>query len=122
MKIVFCDDSEEDCLIIKTFLTSKNIQNIFFYTDSVKLMEDIDNLSDCYFVLDLKMPRVNGVELLRFIKDKYPDCFVAIMSSSDNKDDIDLCNRHGCDKYILKDMNLKKFGEAILEIANQIKN
>lgn len=122
MKLVFCDDSEEDCLIIKTFLNSKKIENILFYTDSVKLVEDLKSLNDCYFIIDLKMPRINGVELLTYIKKECPNCSVSIMSSSNNEADINLCKMNGVDQYILKDMDLEKFGEAILKIARQIMN
>ncbi|EQC44577.1 response regulator receiver domain protein [Bacteriovorax sp. BSW11_IV] len=117
MKLVICDDSAEDCLIIKTYLTSHLNCELLFYTDSGELVDDLNKIGQAHFILDLKMPKYNGMELLNIIKSHSSQTFVAIMSSSDNQEEMEKCLKLGANKYILKDMDLEKFGQAIIEIA-----
>ncbi len=67
-------------------------------------------------LLDLKLPRVNGFEILTRLKAAYPAIPVIILTSSNEDSDIKKAYSLGANSYIVKPVELGKF----IEIANQI--
>ncbi|MBE0479803.1 MAG: response regulator [Dehalococcoidia bacterium] len=70
-------------------------------------------------LLDLMMPRVNGIEVLRQIK-SHPDLKrvpVVMLSSTDDPEVIDLCYNLGCSSYMVKPVDPKHYGEAVRKIG-----
>lgn len=53
-------------------------------------------------VSDIKMPRMNGFELLKVIKEKYPDTIVIMMTAFGDSYAVKDCLLLGADEYITK--------------------
>jgi CheY-like chemotaxis protein len=73
----------------------------------------------CVVLLDLKLPQVPGLEILRFIR-SCPDLetlIVIVFSSSDLEADVDTAYRLGANSYIVKPAN----PTDLFEIINLIK-
>ncbi len=69
-------------------------------------------------LLDLKLPKVDGLEVLRQLK-AHPLCRtipVAMLTSSDEDRDIETAYQLGVNSYIVKPVDFEKF----LEVAQQI--
>lgn len=66
-------------------------------------------------VLDLKMPKVNGAELLRCLKSdpRTRDIPVVIFTSSQEPRDLAESYQLGANSYIVKPMEPERFGEAV---------
>lgn len=71
-------------------------------------------------VLDLKLPRVSGTEVLRRIKaDPVAKIIpVVVMSSSQQSIDISNCYGLGANSYIVKPLELDGFIKAVGELGN----
>jgi len=70
-------------------------------------------------LLDIRMPKVDGVEALRQIKDdpalrKLP---VIMLTTTDDPREIERCHLLGCNNYILKPVDYDKFSEAIARLG-----
>ena len=69
-------------------------------------------------LLDLKMPKVSGLEVLKHLKE-HPCCrnipVVVLTSSSDDRD-IDTAYKLGANSYIVKPVDFHKFTEVVAEI------
>jgi len=65
-------------------------------------------------LLDLKLPKVNGIEVLRRIKtDKRTSMIpVVILTISDDNHDIAECRRLGADNYIVKPVDFQRLSQA----------
>jgi CheY-like chemotaxis protein len=66
-------------------------------------------------LLDIRMPQVDGVEVLRQIKQdqelrKIP---VIILTTTDDPREVERCHSIGCASYIVKPVDYNKFAEAI---------
>lgn len=54
-------------------------------------------------LLDLRMPKIDGVEVTEQLRKKYPDLAIVILSTYDTDDDILRALRAGAKAYLLKD-------------------
>ena len=66
-------------------------------------------------LLDIRMPQVDGIEVLRQLKEdpelrKIP---VIILTTTDDPREVERCHRIGCASYIVKPVDYNKFAEAI---------
>ena len=70
-------------------------------------------------LLDLKMPKIGGIELLTHIRSdaRMRAVPVVVMSASTNEDDIARCYRLGVDSYVMKPLQLAAFAEAVAKIG-----
>jgi CheY-like chemotaxis protein len=74
----------------------------------------------CLVLLDLKMPKLDGIEVLRQIKGD-PDLKtipVVMFTSSKQESDVSLCYELGANAYVVKPVDFVKFRETIESIAS----
>ena len=70
-------------------------------------------------LLDIKMPRVDGIEVLRQVKED-PDLKrmpVIMVTTTDNPREVDRCHELGCSSYVAKPVDYEKFVEAIRRLG-----
>jgi CheY-like chemotaxis protein len=70
-------------------------------------------------LLDIRMPQVDGVEVLRQIKQdselrKVP---VIMLTTTDDPREVERCHGFGCSSYIVKPVDYDKFAEAIKSLG-----
>lgn len=66
-------------------------------------------------VLDLKLPRVDGLEVLRRMRadDRTKYIPVVVLTTSNEEQDIVNCYRYGANSYIRKPVNYSRFNEVL---------
>jgi CheY-like chemotaxis protein len=71
--------------------------------------------ADLLVLLDINMPGVDGVEVLRQIKSDpmTKGIPVLILTSAGNRRERDRCNEYGCDAYITKSVDATAFIAAV---------
>ena len=79
-----------------------------------------DAPTPCLILLDLKMPRSDGFEVLETIKadDTMKIIPVIVLTSSDRDLDIERAYQLGCNSYIIKPVNFENFVKAIIDIEH----
>lgn len=70
-------------------------------------------------LLDIKMPKLDGIEVLRQIKEnselrKVP---VIMLTTTNDPQEVDRCHKLGCSTYITKPIDYEKFVEAIRNLG-----
>jgi CheY-like chemotaxis protein len=70
-------------------------------------------------LLDVRMPQVDGVEVLRQLKAdpelrKIP---VSMLTTTDDPREVSRCHELGCSNYIVKPVDYDKFAEAITQLG-----
>jgi two-component system response regulator len=70
-------------------------------------------------ILDLKMPRVDGIEVLRRVRADARTRFVpvVILTSSDEDGDVNQCYRLGANSYIRKPEDSTHFSDAVAALG-----
>jgi two-component system response regulator len=73
----------------------------------------------CAVLLDIKMPKVNGIDVLRELK-KHPDLAdipVVILTSSAEDGDLKTCYALGANSFIVKPVEIELFFQTVLDIG-----
>ena len=118
IRIVIVEDNPADVLMVKEALKSNGITfSLEHYSNgedaakAVATMIEAPNL----FLLDLNVPRVHGLELLRIIRTCpiVAGTPVAIITSSPAAEDRRLSEQYGADTYIVKPMGYHEFVASV---------
>lgn len=99
-----------------SFTDGQSVMDYLEGKDSARLPE---NPSRLFMLLDLRLPKLDGLEVLKRIKNdpelrKIP---VSILSTSDDPREIEKCYLLGCSYYFVKPSEYEKFSEVISELA-----
>ncbi len=75
-------------------------------------------------LLDIRMPKIDGIEVLRQIKQdnglsKIP---VIMVTTTDDPDTIEKCNNLGCNRYVVKPVVYDAFENTIQQLGKYIKS
>ena len=70
-------------------------------------------------LLDLKMPKIGGIEVLTHIRSdaRMRTIPVVVMTSSTSEEDVTRCYRLGVNSYVSKPLELGAFAEAVAKIG-----
>jgi CheY-like chemotaxis protein len=70
-------------------------------------------------LLDIKMPRVDGVEVLRLVKEdpELRQLPVIMVTTTDDPQEVALCHELGCNNYVTKPVDYAQFSEAIRRLG-----
>jgi two-component system, response regulator len=120
------DDPDHEMLTIRALRKSNIANDIRVARDgeeAIRLLfgedEDALKLLPQVILLDLKLPKVDGLEVLRRIResDKTQMLPVVILTSSDEESDIVRSYRLGVNSYIRKPVNFTEFAEATRQLG-----
>lgn len=70
-------------------------------------------------LLDIKMPEVDGVEVLRRFKadESLKTLPVVMLTTTDDPRDVEVCYKAGCNNYLVKPVGFAKFAEVIKRLG-----
>lgn len=70
-------------------------------------------------LLDIKLPRIDGIEILRQIKgnEKTRSIPVVVLTSSKENQDVKACYELGVNSYIVKPVDFDSFAKAVAELG-----
>ncbi len=80
-------------------------------------LEEIPNLPIDIILLDLRMPSISGLEVLKILKRRNEQTPVVMLTTSTDENDLRDCLKHGARGYLLKDMDPDELVDALNEIV-----
>jgi len=119
MKILLLEDNEKLNLTIKKRLELKGYK-VFSYIDGKEVLENITDGFSC-FILDINVPNVDGIKILKKIREFYDEVPVIIISATVELDIIKESYDFGCNDYLKKPFFIDEL-EIKIERLCQIKN
>ncbi len=100
MKILVLEDNKRLSNVIVEALEQKNY-HVTLFSDGKKALEAIDNGYDC-FVLDINVPNLDGLSLLKEIRSMDTKTPAIIISANVDLETIQDAYVKGCDEYLKK--------------------
>lgn len=128
-RILLVEDDPKDVELTLAALSSHNLVNeITVVRDGVEALDYLYRREafsqrpaghPVVILLDLKMPRLDGVEVLRQIKtdEKMRLIPVVVLTSSNESSDLGECYRLGVNAYVVKPVRFVEFVKAIKQIG-----
>ena len=119
------DDPDHETLAIRALNKAKVANEIKVCRDGEEAVEYMRGVADGsqrrpqLILLDLKLPKVEGLDVLRAIRaaDKTALLPVVVLTSSDEERDIVASYRLGVNSYIRKPVNFAEFAEATKQLG-----
>jgi CheY-like chemotaxis protein len=113
--VLVAEDNEEQAILItKALSRNSGVGQVIHFPDGQDVLNFLFGLSDYnmpgekfVLLLDIQMPQVSGIEVLKVIKNHNTLKFLpVIMFSSVTEPEImDLCYEHGCNAFVPKPAN-----------------
>jgi CheY-like chemotaxis protein len=116
------EDDREDAMTVGLALKDLKVTNRLIHTangeEALEYLRSESNKKPCVILLDLKMPKMDGIEFLKIAKadeglKKIP---VVMLTTSKEEQDVVESFKLGVAGYIVKPADYKKFVEAIRTI------
>ena len=129
-KILLVDDNPDDIMLATMAFRKLNfVEELIIATDGVEALKylfgDQSGVNVCkkkelpsLVLLDIKMPRINGLEVLRKIRadEKTKTVPVVIFTSSGDEKDIIASRKLGANNYVQKPAKFSDFIEVIRQL------
>ncbi len=127
--ILIAEDDPGHALLIQKNLRRSGIDN------QIKVFNDGQEILDFLFcrgnygprtekasymlLLDIRMPKIDGVEVLRQIKQHYElkKMPVIILTTTEDPREVEKCHSLGCSLYMAKPIEYEKFAQAIKQLG-----
>lgn len=92
---------------------------VFTALNGVALLEQLEqNRAIDLILMDIEMPKLNGIAATETVKQKYPQIKVVILTVFDDYDNIFNAIRAGANGYLLKEVNPDDLQKGIMETLN----
>jgi len=124
--ILLVEDNLDDALITKRAMSKANIMGRLIIVndgeEALKILrregEYKNVILPSLILLDLKMPKVNGFEVLKELRrdERLRVLPVIVFTSSERSEDVELAYKLGCNSYIVKPVKFEDFIKVMEEI------
>jgi CheY-like chemotaxis protein len=130
VEILLVEDNPSDAELTLRALKQRNLANQvfvchdgaealeFFFGDGSHALREIGAVPKV-ILLDLKLPKVDGLEVLRRLKeeDRTKKIPVVVLTSSREEPDIARAYRLGANSYIVKPVDFEAFARAVSDVG-----
>lgn len=114
IKVMIADDQELMRDSLNILLSSKSeLQIVGLMKDGNEVLENIDSLMPDVILMDIRMPRMDGVVCTKLVKEKYPQIKVIILTTFDDDEYIFDALKYGASGYLLKGISLDELVNGI---------
>ena len=121
--ILLIEDNPDDAGLTIRTLKKNNLGNHLIHLedgqDALDFLFNEENRMPKLILLDLKMPRVDGIEVLRKLKsdEKKRSIPVVVLTSSKEEKDIVEAYKLGVNAYIVKPVDFDQFVKAVTQVG-----
>lgn len=115
MKVLLVDDHPLFLEGLKTLLTIRGIDVFGTACDGIEALEKARTLHPEIILMDIQMPRLNGLAATRLIKTEQPNIKIAMLTMSENDADLFEAIKSGACGYLLKTDDTDRFLSCFLD-------
>lgn len=119
IKILIADDQElirQSLMIILDNVPDFEVVDCV--ADGIEVMASVKQEKPDVILMDIRMPRMDGVVCTQRIKELYPDIKIIILTTFDDDEYVFNALKFGASGYLLKGISMKELSDAIRKVYN----
>ena len=97
--------------------TEEDIEVVAEAEDGEEAIAKAEELAPDAVLMDVRMPRVNGIEAARRIREMLPSTKILMLTVSDEEDDLYEAIKAGANGYLLKEISVEEVANAIHSVV-----
>lgn len=117
-RILLIDDHTLFRAGLEDLLTRRGIRVVASVGSGEEGLKMADDLELDAVLLDMRMPKMDGISVLRLLKKNHPDLPVAMLTTSSVEEDLIGALKNGAQGYLLKDMEPDELVVALGDIIS----
>lgn len=117
IRILLVDDHSMIRQGLRSFLEEADISVVAEAKNGVEALEKLESIDIDVLVTDIMMPEMDGIELVKQVKSKYPDLHVLALTMMNESYNIKKMLSAGALGYLLKDCTQDELIQAIKRVA-----
>lgn len=115
IRLLICDDQDIVCEGLRAMLAPvPQIEVVGVAKNGIEAVDQTQKLQPDLVLMDLKMPRMNGIQATQAIREKFPEIRVLVLTTYDADEWVINAIRNGAAGYLLKDTPQEELVKAIL--------
>lgn len=118
LRVILIDDHSLFRAGLEELLARKDIKVVASVGDGDEGIRRVEELKPDIVLLDIRMPKPNGLEVLQILKAKNPDTAVIMVTTSREDADVAEAMKLGAQGYLLKDMEPDELITSLHSIRN----
>jgi CheY-like chemotaxis protein len=119
-RVLLVDDEREFVQTLSERLSIRDLGSVAVY-DGEQALSFVEEEEPEVIVLDLRMPGIDGIEVLRRIKADHPDIEVIILTGHGSEKDQEVCMELGAFAYLQKPVDIEKLSETMKAAYQKVK-
>ncbi len=117
LKVLLADDHTLFLEGIQNLLVARNVQVVGTARDGLEALEKARTLQPNVILMDIRMPRCDGLMATRLIKAELPDIKIVMLTTSAEEKDLFEAIKSGASGYMLKNIDGTRFIEYLTAIG-----
>lgn len=114
IKILIADDQELIRQSLQIVLNTKeDMQVIGVASDGQEVIQSVRKNVPDVILMDIRMPKIDGVQCTKIIKENYPDVKIIILTTFDDDEFVYNALKFGASGYLLKGVSMDELANAI---------
>lgn len=117
IKVLIADDQELMRQSLQIILSSHaDIEVVGVVKDGESVIRSIPHSKPDIILMDIRMPKMDGVQCTKIVKEKYPDIKIIILTMFDDDEYVYDALKYGASGYLLKGISMESLKEAIITV------
>ena len=114
IRVLICDDHDLFRHGLRMVLEVEDgIEVVAEAADGEQAVAKVEELAPDVVLMDVRMPRMNGIEATRIIRQLYPTTRIIVLTVSDEEDDLYGAVKAGANGYLLKEVSIEEVADAV---------
>jgi len=121
ISVLIVDDNDMTRETLRVILRHEVYNVVGEALDGDGALEMATRLKPDIILLDVVMPKVNGIEALKSIRMVMPDVMIVMVTANKDQDTVSEAVKSGISGYIIKPFNAKKVLDTMQSVATKVR-
>jgi two-component system NarL family response regulator len=118
IRVVISDDHDLFRRGLRMVLEAEDdIQVVAEAADGQEAVARVEELAPDVVLMDVRMPRMGGIEATRLIRQLFPATRIIVLTVSDEEDDLYGAVKAGANGYLLKEVSIEEVADAVRAVV-----